>query len=116
MFESERLSTNIKLILHKALTRYISTNACPACEFLADTCLLELELELQCLQNTVLCPTAKFLKRTAICNFHVAFKIAYVYDFITNLCRQHMARRRPVQKSIRSLNLAAVVCASIIVT
>jgi hypothetical protein len=41
-FKSERLSTNIKLTLHKALIRSVMTFACPAWEFVADTHLLKL--------------------------------------------------------------------------
>src|SRR5215470_4423480 len=39
-FKSERLNANIKLTLHKALTRSVMTYACPAWEFAADTYLL----------------------------------------------------------------------------
>jgi hypothetical protein len=49
-FIRERLSTNIKLTLHKALNRSIMTYACPAWEFAADNDLLKL----QHLQNKVL--------------------------------------------------------------
>jgi hypothetical protein len=37
LFKSERLSDNIKLILHKALIRSVMTYACPAWELAADT-------------------------------------------------------------------------------
>jgi hypothetical protein len=37
--KSERLSTNIKLTLHKALIRSIMIYACPASKFVEDTCL-----------------------------------------------------------------------------
>jgi hypothetical protein len=37
LFKSERLSTNIKLTLHKALIRSVMTYVCPAWEFAADT-------------------------------------------------------------------------------
>jgi hypothetical protein len=43
LFKSERLSENIKLTLHKALIRSVTTYACPAWEFVADTYLLKLQ-------------------------------------------------------------------------
>jgi hypothetical protein len=42
LFKSERLSTNIKLTLQKALIRGVVTFACPAWEFAADNHLLKL--------------------------------------------------------------------------
>jgi hypothetical protein len=42
LFRSERLSTKIKLILHKALIRSAMTYACPAWEFAAETHQLKL--------------------------------------------------------------------------
>jgi hypothetical protein len=50
LLKSERLSSNIKLTLNKALSRSIITYACPACKFAADNHLLKL----QHLQNKVL--------------------------------------------------------------
>jgi hypothetical protein len=41
IFESEHLSTNIKLTLHKALIRSVMTNACLAWQLVADTFLLK---------------------------------------------------------------------------
>jgi hypothetical protein len=49
-FQSERLSANIKLTLHKALIMSAMTYVCPAWEFAAYTYLLTL----QRLQNKVL--------------------------------------------------------------
>jgi hypothetical protein len=60
LFKSERLSTNIKLTLHKALIRSVMTYACPACEFAADTHLIKF----QCLQNKVLRTIGNFPRRT----------------------------------------------------
>jgi hypothetical protein len=51
---------------------------------LADTHLLKL----QRLQNKVFRTTGNFAMRTPVRDLHVAFKISYVYDFITKLCRQ----------------------------
>jgi hypothetical protein len=42
LFKSERLSTNIKFTLHKALIRSVMTYACPAWEFEAECHLLKL--------------------------------------------------------------------------
>jgi hypothetical protein len=85
LFKSERLSANIKLILHKALIRSIMIYACPALEFAADTHVLKS----QHLQNKVLRTIGNFPRRTPVRELHVAFKIPYIYDFITKLCRQH---------------------------
>jgi hypothetical protein len=60
------------------------TYACPAWEFAADTPLLKL----QRLQNKVLRTIGNFPRRTTVRDLHVAFKIPYVYDFTTKLCRQ----------------------------
>jgi hypothetical protein len=60
------------------------TYASPAWEFAADTHLIKL----QCLQNQVLRTIGKLPRRTPIRELHMAFKIPYVYDYITKLCRQ----------------------------
>jgi hypothetical protein len=44
LLENERLSTNIKLTIHKALIKSIMTYASPAWEFEADSHLLKLQL------------------------------------------------------------------------
>jgi hypothetical protein len=44
LFKSERLSTNIKLTLNKALIRLVITYSCPTREFAAGTQLLKLQL------------------------------------------------------------------------
>jgi hypothetical protein len=62
----------------------VKTYACPAWEFAADTYLLKL----QRLQNRVLRTIGNFLRRTPVRELHVAFKIPYVYDFNTKVCRQ----------------------------
>jgi hypothetical protein len=84
LFKSERLSANIKLTLHKALIRSVMTYASPAWKFAADTHLMKL----QGLQNKVLRTIGNLPRRTPIRNLHMAFKIPYVYDYITKLCRQ----------------------------
>jgi hypothetical protein len=79
LFKSERLSTNIKLTLHKALIKSIMTYACPAWEFAADKHLLKL----QRLRNI-----GNFPRSTSVRDFHLAFKFLYIYDYITKLCSQ----------------------------
>jgi hypothetical protein len=79
IFKSERLSANIKLILHKALIRCVMTYACPAWEFAAESPLMKL----QRLQNKVLRTIGNSPKRTTVQDMHKAFYIPYVYDYIT---------------------------------
>jgi hypothetical protein len=43
LFKIERLRANIELTLHKVLIRSVTTYACPAWEFAADTSLLKLQ-------------------------------------------------------------------------
>jgi hypothetical protein len=84
LFKSERLNAEIKLILHKALIRSVMTYACTAWEFALNKRLLKL----QRLQNRVLCTIRNFPKYTPVRDLHMAFKLLYVYDYITKLCRQ----------------------------
>jgi hypothetical protein len=83
LLKSERLSTNTKLVLYKALIRSLMTYVCPTWEYAADAHLLKL----QCLQNRVLHGIGNFDSHTPVCEMHVAFKIPYLYDYITKLCR-----------------------------
>jgi hypothetical protein len=78
-----RLSTNIKLTLYKALIRSVMTHACPTWKYAADAHLLKL----QRLQNRVLRATGNLDRCTPVRKLHVAFKIPYVYEYITTLCR-----------------------------
>jgi hypothetical protein len=84
LFESERLSANIKLTLHKALIRSVITYACSAWEFAAECHLLKL----QRLQNKVLRTIGNIPKRTTVRDMHTAFHMPYVYDYITKSCKQ----------------------------
>jgi hypothetical protein len=59
------------------------TYACLAWEFVVESYLLKLHH----LQNEVFCTTGN-LPRTPIHDLHVAFKILYLRDFVTKLCRQ----------------------------
>jgi len=45
-------------------------------------------MDSQHLQNKVLHTIGNLPRCTPIGNLHVAFKIPYLYDFITKLCRQ----------------------------
>jgi hypothetical protein len=60
------------------------TYACPAWDFAADNHLLKL----QRLQNKVLRTIGNFPRRTAIRNLHMSFKLPYIYDYLTKLCRK----------------------------
>jgi hypothetical protein len=79
LFKSKRLSTNIKLTLHKAFIRSVMTYGCPAWKFATDTHLLKL----QCLQNKVLRTIGNFPRHAPVCELHKAFNIPYNYDYIT---------------------------------
>jgi hypothetical protein len=64
---------------------YILTYACLAREFGAGSCILEL----QRLQNKFLRTSGSPLRiTTPTSDMHMAFKIPYIYDFVTKLCRQ----------------------------
>ncbi|PNF41610.1 hypothetical protein B7P43_G10448 [Cryptotermes secundus] len=60
------------------------TYASPAWEFAADTHLVKLQL----LRNKVLRTIGNFSRRTPVRDLLMSFKIPYVYDFVTKLCRQ----------------------------
>jgi hypothetical protein len=62
LLKSERLSSNINSILHKALVRSVMTYACSAWEFTAESH----PLKLQRLQNRVLRITGNFPRRTSV--------------------------------------------------
>jgi hypothetical protein len=83
LFKRERLSTNIKLKFYKVLIASVTPYACPTWENAADV----RPLKLQRLQNRVLRATGNRDRRTLVRELHVAFKIPYVYDYITKLCR-----------------------------
>jgi hypothetical protein len=57
---------------------------CPAWEFESNTHLMKL----QRLQNKALCTIVNFPRRTPVHELPMAFKLPYVYDCITKLCRQ----------------------------
>jgi hypothetical protein len=84
IFKSKHLNANIKLIMYRALIRSLMTYACPTYEFAADTHLMKL----QRLQNRVLRAISNLDRRTPVRDLHLAFKIPYVYDYITKICRR----------------------------
>jgi hypothetical protein len=45
-------------------------------------------LKLQRLENKVLRTTENFARRTAVRDLHTAFNLPFVYDYMTQLCRQ----------------------------
>jgi hypothetical protein len=63
------------------------TYACPAWEYVADTHLIKLQL----LQNKVHRTIGNFPRRTPVREMHMAFRLPYVYDYMTQLCRQQSA-------------------------
>jgi hypothetical protein len=84
IFKSKHLSAHIKLLVYRALMRSIMTYACPTWGFAADTHLTKL----QRLQNRVLRAIGNLDRITLVRDLHLAFKIPYVYDYITKLCRR----------------------------
>jgi hypothetical protein len=79
IFETERLSTNIKLTLHNALIRSVMTYACPAWEFAADIHLIKL----QRMHKKVLRTIGNFLRHIPVREVHMAFHLPCVYDYMT---------------------------------
>jgi hypothetical protein len=84
LFKCERLSTNIKLTLHKAFIRLVITYASPAWGICGRQPF-----------NKIAAPAKQssphignFPRGTPVCDLHMAFKSPYVYDYITKLCKQ----------------------------
>jgi hypothetical protein len=85
LFQSEQLSANINLILHKDIIRSIMTYACPALQFAAGNHLLKFQL----LQKKVLRTIENYLRSTPVRDLHMSFKLPYLHDYVsTKLCRQ----------------------------
>jgi hypothetical protein len=59
------------------------TYTCPTCGYAVETDLLNL----QRLQNRVFCTIENLDRCTPVCRLYMAFKIPYVHDYITKLCR-----------------------------
>jgi hypothetical protein len=84
---------------------------------------------MQRLQNKVLRPIGN-LRRTPVRDLHLGFKLPFIYDYITKLCRQqveviqnhenanirNIGQGEPNTGNIRGLNLAAVKHATVQVT
>jgi hypothetical protein len=70
-------------MFYKALIRSVVTYAYPTWKYAADAHLLKL----QGLQNRVLHAIGNLDRCTPFCELHMAFKISYMYDCITKLCR-----------------------------
>jgi hypothetical protein len=64
-------------MLYKALIRSITTNACPTWKYAVE----DHFFILQRLQNRVLRAIGNLDRGTPVREFHVAFKIPYVYDY-----------------------------------
>jgi hypothetical protein len=60
------------------------TYACPGWEFAADSYLLKLKR----LQNRVLQAIGNLPSHTPIRDFHRSFKITYLHDYVTQLCKE----------------------------
>jgi hypothetical protein len=60
------------------------TYAIPAWKFAADTHLMKS----QCLQKKVPHAIGNYPRHTPVHDLHMAFKLPYVYDYITKLCKQ----------------------------
>jgi hypothetical protein len=84
IFKSKHLNANIKLIVYRALIRSIMTYACPTSEFAENIHLIKLHR----LQNRVLGAIRNLDRSTPVRDLHLAFKIPYVYDYITKLYRR----------------------------
>jgi hypothetical protein len=84
ILKNKYLIAHIKLIVYRAVIRSIMSYACPTWEYAADTHLMKL----QRLQNRVLRAIGNLDWRTPVRDLHLAFKIPYVYDHITKLCRR----------------------------
>jgi hypothetical protein len=87
LFKKERLSANVELTLHRVrIFRSVMSYACLACKFKANTRLLKLctALSKQRLATSLII----FPKCILVRKLHMAFRVTYIYDHITKLCRQ----------------------------
>jgi hypothetical protein len=81
LFRTGLLNTNIKLTLCKALVRSVMIHAYSTCEYVVDDPLLKP----QRLQNRIFCAIGNLDRCTPVHELHMAFKIPYVFDYITKL-------------------------------
>jgi hypothetical protein len=70
-------------MIYKALIRSDTTYAYSTLEYAVDAH----PLKLQPLQNTVLHAIGNLDRCTPVHKLHMAFKIPYLYDYVTKLCR-----------------------------
>jgi hypothetical protein len=82
VFKCEPLTSNIKLMLSKALMGSVMT-----CLSHMGICDGRSPFEMQRLQNRVLCAVGYLDRCTPVRELHVACKIPYMYDYINKLCR-----------------------------
>ena len=80
----QMVTSKFKLTFHKALISSVMTYASPIWKFALDTHLLKM----QHLQNKVLRTSGNFPRCTQVHDLHMAFKILYLYDYITKVSRQ----------------------------
>jgi hypothetical protein len=83
LFKNERLSTNIKLTLHKAPIRSVRSYVCPSWGFAADTYLIKM----QRLQNKLFRTIGNFPRCTPVRDLHTAFNLPYVYDYYNKIVK-----------------------------
>jgi hypothetical protein len=84
IFKIKHMSVNIKLIVFRSLIRSIIAYASSTWEFAVDIYLMKL----QCLHNRVLRAIGQLHRTTPVRDLHVEFKIPYVHDYATKLCRR----------------------------
>jgi hypothetical protein len=93
---------------HPTISKVKKTWIYPAWEFAAESHLLKL----QRLQNKVPRTIGNFPMPTSVRDMNVAFQIPYVYDYITNSCRQQAeVIQNHENENVR--NLAAVMCTTV---
>jgi hypothetical protein len=99
------------------------TYACSVWEFAAGNHLVQL----QRLQNKVFRTIGNFPRRTPVRDLHVDFRLPYIHDYITKLCRQRalviqnnenatLDKANLDTGSIRGLNMATVKHTTVLVT
>jgi hypothetical protein len=71
----------------------------PAWEFAADTHVMKL----QRLQNKALRTIGNYPRRTPVRDLRMTFKLPYVYDYITKLCRQQEVVQNHGNENVRNI-------------
>jgi len=99
ILKTERLSVGTNLIIYKALIRSMLTYFCPAWEFAADSHLVKL----QRLQKRALHTIGNLPRPISIRDLHTSFKIPYLHDYVTQLCREQGSVIRTHDKIIRTI-------------